>query len=78
MRTQARFRTSRRNTTKRPQHARRAEQNDPRRPRKRRRQAVQHHGRIVEDIGREPVHFAFGLERRAEPVREQDRRHPAK
>ena len=72
MRTQARLGAPRRDAAQGPQHARRTEQQHARSPWEGRRQAVQDHRRVVEDVGREPVHFALGFERGAELVREED------
>jgi hypothetical protein len=41
--------------------------------RQRRREAVEQHGHVVEDVGREAPELCLGLERRAQPVREEDR-----
>ena len=72
MRAQARFRAASRNPAQRSQDARKTQQQHPRRPRQRRRTAIQEHGGAIEDVRREPVHFALGLERLAELVREED------
>ncbi len=58
-----------------PQHTRQAEHADSDRPGEHWRQAIKNHGRVVEDIGRQPVHFAFRLESASESVGEQDRRY---
>lgn len=54
------------------QHARKAEEEYTQRLGQRRRETVEHHGAVVEQVGREAVHFALGFERGAEPVGKQD------
>lgn len=72
MRAQARLRAPRRNATQRPQHARQPQQPHPHHTRlgQRGREAVQHHGRIVEDVRCQSVHLALGFQGCAESVRE--------
>ena len=72
MRTQASLCTSRRDAAQRPQHARRTKKQHSRSSRKRRRQTVQYHRRVVEDVGCEPVHFALRFEGAAKLVREEN------
>jgi hypothetical protein len=71
MQRQTRLRTPRTNSTTSPQHSTRTQYRYPCRLRKRRGQAIKHHGRVVEDISKKTVHFAFWFQRGAETVREE-------
>lgn len=72
--TQTRLRTPSRNTTQRLQHPRDTKHTNPRNPRRHhRRQAIQHHAQVVKHVRSEAVALAFGLEGRADTMREEDR-----
>lgn len=68
MRTQTRLGAARADAAQRPQAAREAQHCNARCLWKHGRQAVEHHGCVIEYIGRQPVHFAFGLQGGAESV----------
>jgi hypothetical protein len=62
MRAQTRFRAPRRNSAQSPQDSRKRENPQPNRSGENGRQAIQDHGRVIEHIRGESVHFAFGLQ----------------
>lgn len=73
MRTQRRLTTPSRNTTKRRQHPRRTQHTHPdNTSRHHRRQTIQHHAQVVEDVRGEAVPLAFWLEGCADAVGECD------
>jgi hypothetical protein len=72
MRTQTPLRTPRTHPTTSPQYTTHTQYRHPHCFRKSRAEAVENHGRVVEDIGCETVHFAFWFQGKPEPVREED------
>ena len=72
MRTQTGFGTAGTNPAQGAQTARKAQDGHAQRLGEPWRQAVEHNGRVVEDVGRKSVPFAFGLEGGAKPMRKQD------
>jgi hypothetical protein len=72
MRTQTRLCTPCANPTQRSQATREAQHGHTNGFGERRRQAIENHGCIVEDVGRQTEHFTLWLESCAKTVREED------